>query len=414
MKLERVSGVGLARSDRPGSEVPAAAPEAQKEVLDALRDKIAHILAKSPPPARATHPAASGDLDFFAEETPVGTVHVRRRTYTSAHRVGRAGVRPAAAASMEMVALLSLDPTLAPHDPAGALYLDTETTGLSGGVGTVAFLVGLGYFEAGRFVVEQLLLRQLGEEAPLLHRVAERVARASLLVSYNGKSFDLPMLKTRCIMSRMPVPEARPHVDLLHVARRVHKHRLAQVTLGAIESEVLGFVRTCDVPSAEIPARYFHYLRTGDASPLEAVVDHNAWDVVSMAALLGLYGEPLSGLAPIDLVGIAKTLRRAKSLDRAHAIIDHAVSAGAGAPAVRARAEIAKARGDKALALADFETLVDTVDDPAIRLALAKLYEHHAKRPIEALRLLALGTGEGAEGEARRRKRLERKAKRKG
>jgi hypothetical protein len=310
-----------------------------------------------------------------------------------------------------MLALLSLDPAIAALDPARALYIDTETTGLSGGAGTVPFLIGVAWFEAASssLVVEQVLLRELGEEAPMLDRLARRIATASMVVTYNGKSFDLPLLRSRFVMSRLPALPAVAHLDLVHVARRIHRHRITQLNLVHVESQVLGFERTADIAGGEVCSRYTHFLRTGDDTALTAVVDHNEWDIVAMAALVGLYGEPLEGLAPADWVGVARTVRRAGSLDLASDIIERAVERGGGHAAVRARGEIAKARGDKAQALADFASLVESVDDPALRLELAKLYEHHAKAPLAALDLVARGTGETPEATSRRRRRLEKK-----
>jgi hypothetical protein len=141
------------------------------------------------------------------------------------------------------------------------------------------------------------------------------------------------------------------------------------------------------------------------------VVEHNAWDVVSMAALVGLYGEPLEGtqLVAPDLVGVARTLKRAGYKDMAFEVADAACARGAGQEGLRARAEIAKARGDKARALADFESLAASVDDPAVRLELAKLYEHHAKDAARALELVLAGTTEKDDRSARRAARLARK-----
>jgi hypothetical protein len=158
-----------------------------------------------------------------------------------------------------------------------------------------------------------------------------------------------------------------------------------------------------------VAARYGYFLRTGDEEALRAVVDHNAYDVVSMAALVGLYGEPLSTLHDEDLIGLARTLRRARALEQAQEAADQAVSRGAGIEARRVRGEIAKARGDRALALAEFEALSDAIDDASVRLELAKLYEHHVKAPLRALELCAQGTGESEELSERRRKRLEKK-----
>jgi hypothetical protein len=326
---------------------------------------------------------------------------------------------------------LALDPSIASCDPAGALFLDTETTGLAGGAGTVAFLVGLAWWDGATLVLEQILVRALGEEAPMLDLVRERIARASMLVTFNGKSFDLPLLRTRFVMAGMKAPAEPPHLDLLHVARRVHKERTRRSAgackLTAIEREILGFERIDDVASGDVSACYLHFLHTGDARALLGVIEHNAWDVVAMAALAGLYGEPLaaqSRLAAEDLAGVAKTLRRAGALDRAMEAAEVAVErcaadaggsggdAAAGALPLRVRADVAKARGDRVRALEDFEALAAVVDDPSVRLELAKLYEHWVRSPARALAWAEQGTGESPERAARRASRLARKAAR--
>src|SRR5262249_24112216 len=162
---------------------------------------------------------------------------------------------------------------LADVDPKGALFLDTETTGLGGGAGTLAFVVGMASFDGGVLVVEQLLLRTPAEELPLLERVADAIRDASVIVTYNGKAFDLPMLPARSAMTGLPEPPNPPHLDLLHVARRIHKARIGACSLKALESEVLGFVRDTDIDGGDVAPRYGHFLRTGDESVLRAVVD---------------------------------------------------------------------------------------------------------------------------------------------
>lgn len=398
----------------PASEPPASGTAPTSGLLDDLRRRMDAILVRTRAEAPKPLPRVDfGDLPFCLEDTPSGPLHVRTLRLSGAHRVGRAPVTFARTASPELLALLALDPRLASCDPSRALYLDTETTGLGPGAGTVAFLVGLAFFDAeSGLVCEQLLVRQLGEEAPVLARVAERIRAASMLVTYNGKSFDMPVLRTRFVMNRATCPPEPPHLDLVHVARRLHKGRGIGSTLGAMERGVLGYVREDDVPSGEVSACYLHFLRTGDARALLGVVDHNAWDVVSMAALVGLYGEPLDGtrLEPQDLVGVARTLKRAGAAERAFEVADEAARRGAGPDAVRARGEIAKARGDKARALADFEALAASVDDPTVRLELAKLYEHHAKDAARALEVVAAGTGETDAQREKRASRLRRKA----
>jgi uncharacterized protein len=392
---------------------PAPEPEG---VLDALRARMDAILSRAPT-AAPPPPVDVDELPFCREATPAGVLHVREVRHGGEHRMGRIPVASARRADAELLALLALDPQLATCDPARALYLDTETTGLGPGAGNVAFLVGLAWFEerpTPALVVEQLLVRRLGEEAPILARIAERLAAASMIVTFNGKSFDLPVLRTRFAMNRMAPPVEPPHLDLVHVARRLHKERAVGAKLGAVERHVLGFARENDVPSGEVSACYLHFLRTSDPRALLGVVDHNAWDVVAMAALVGLYGEPLEGtqLEAGDLVGVARTLKRAGSTALAYDVADTAVARGAGNAATLARAEIAKARDDKARALADFETLASCVDDPRVRLELSKLYEHHARDAARALALALEGTGEPEEKRARRTARLRRKVAR--
>ena len=389
--------------------------------LDDLRARIQAVLERTARrEAPEPQPVDTTELPFTTTETPLGPLSIRTVRLSAAHRLGRAPLLPAREASSTLLALLALDPSLASCDLRGALYLDTETTGLNGGTGTVAFLVGLAFWEpgVGGLTVEQILVRNLGEEAPMLAHVAARIREASMLVTFNGKSFDMPLLRTRFVMARIDAPPEPPHLDLVHVARRLHRPRLDAARLAGrevwscklttIEREILGFVRHDDVPSGEVSACYLHFLRTGEARALLGVVEHNAWDVVAMAALVGLYGEPLEGtqLDAEDLVGVARTLKRAGEVEHAFAVVSRAVASGGGHESLRARAEIAKARGDRAMALADFEALSRAVDDPRVRLELVKLYEHFVREPARALALLELGTGEGDAQVSRRAARL--------
>jgi len=392
---------------------PKPAETERSRTLDELREKMAEILDRPPEPAPPPADPSRTLLPFLMHETDDGPLHQRQERMPRSFRVGRMSVDGAATARTEMLALLALDPSLAELDPARALYVDTETTGLGGGAGVLVFLVGLAWFDDdGDLVMEQLLLRQPGEEVALLKVIHERFARAELVVSYNGKAFDLPLIGTRMVMNRMPALPARPHLDLLHVARRLHKRRLGVCRLTSLETDVLGFVRGPDIAGAEVAARYAHFLRSGDEEALRAVVDHNAFDVVSMAALVALYGEPLASLHNEDLIGLARVLARAKALDQAQQAADAAVARAFDPEALRVRGEVAKARGDRAAALADFEAFVADVDDPSARLELAKLYEHHVKAPLKALALVEQGTGEKPDDAERRRARLERKAAR--
>ncbi|NOZ61588.1 MAG: tetratricopeptide repeat protein [Calditrichaeota bacterium] len=167
-----------------------------------------------------------------------------------------------------------------------SLFFDTETTGLSGGSGTYIFLAGFGYFADNQFHVKQFFLRHPGEENAMLHVIAELISEKDSLVSFNGKSFDWPLLKGRMIFHRIWRDIAEPvHLDLLHAARRVWKNSLPDCSLSSLEKSVLNVSRDGDVPSWEIPERYFRYLRSGDPTPLLPVFYHNKIDILSLVSL---------------------------------------------------------------------------------------------------------------------------------
>ncbi|MDZ7267232.1 MAG: ribonuclease H-like domain-containing protein [candidate division KSB1 bacterium] len=176
--------------------------------------------------------------------------------------------------------------------PDRALFLDTETTGLAGGSGTLAFLVGVGYFEQEDFVVRQYFLRQPHEERAMLAALQRHLAERHGLVTFNGKSFDIPLLLTRTVLHRLPIDlDGQPHFDVLHAARRLWKARLQDCSLGNLETQILGAPRRADVPGALIPQIYFDFVRTGRAGQLPEVLAHNRRDLLTTAALVGCIGR---------------------------------------------------------------------------------------------------------------------------
>ena len=209
----------------------------------------------------------------------------------------------------------------APFDPRRALFLDTETTGLSGGAGTVAFLVGLGRVEGDRFAVYQYLMPNYGAEPLLLEKVAALVREAEALVTFNGRSFDVPLLRSRFVMCRMEDPTRdMPHLDLIHPARRAWKLRLKDCSLGHIEESVLGIRRENDIPGSEVPERYFSFLKSGDMSLLEDIVSHNRQDIVSLEALLArlsrAYAAPLEQTSMLDVFSLGRRWKSRASAPR--------------------------------------------------------------------------------------------------
>src|ERR1700736_1849364 len=227
------------------------------------------------------------------------------------------------------------------QDPEKWLFLDTETTGLAGGTGTYAFLIGLAWWDAGGLQVEQFLMRDFTEEYSILHELAERAAERPVLVTFNGKAFDWPLLENRFTMTRsIQIPRLAAHLDLLHPSRTLWKLRLRSVRLVELARHVLnppklGWHREEDVLSALIPQHYFDYLRGGPAAPLAAVVRHNQMDLRGLAAIMGRIDALLAavnrageGVDSLDLFGLSRFLQRRGDSDGAHAACSHALDLG--------------------------------------------------------------------------------------
>lgn len=384
-------------------------------------------LAALPPPVQPARerPERSpdrGPLPGGPRETPHGSIHVVEASHPPEALYGTARLGTTLSAEAATLGRLALDPRLEGVDPGRLVFLDTETTGLSGGAGTIPFLVGLAWFERGRLEVSQLLLPRPGEEGPLLRAVAERLEWASGVVTYNGKCFDWPLLRTRFVLNRLPPPPGLPHLDLLHCARRVFRRRLPTTRLLDIERHVLGHARDADIPGAEVPEAYFEFLRTGDAGRLGLVVSHNAQDLLALAALLGLLvgaheERPGFVLAGSDLLGLAQLAVRAGERDRAERFALAAAERGPDEVAVEAlelAARLARRRGDSRVAveaLTRAERLAAGLPSAErIHLALAKLYEHRLRDASAALEHARRGVGaESPRSAARRLERLKKR-----
>ncbi len=197
-------------------------------------------------------------------------------------------------------------------DPEQWLFLDTETTGLAGGSGTYAFLVGIAWWEGGGLEIEQFFMREYSEERALLFALRERIVEHPVVVTFNGKSFDWPLLETRYRMSRkISVPNLRAHLDFLHPARNLWRLRLGSVRLSELERHVLGWDRGGDVLSGLIPQIYFDYLRGGPPERLVPVLNHNQMDLRGLAALSSRILSLLSdaenlGQDGLELFGVSR------------------------------------------------------------------------------------------------------------
>lgn len=202
-------------------------------------------------------------------------------------------------------------------------FIDTETTGLSGGMGTFAFLIGIGRFDGGEFHLAQYFMQDPIEEPAQLYALEEFFCNCEAIVTYNGKAFDIPLLKTRFLSHGWKSPfDDQPHIDLLHLARRLWRDRIPSRTLSNLEYQILEFSRTeDDVPGWIIPQIYFDYLRSGDARPLKSVFYHNAMDILSLAALFnytaGILANPSQTIVKdgVDVIALGKLFEDLGEID---------------------------------------------------------------------------------------------------
>jgi len=381
---DKFSRLAALRPARPGPSRPAPLRAPDQE------DSIAHILG------------AGVAKNHFGE-------HLAIRNWFSTPEFSEPSAVALELFSRTRDAGMSRRTRAALEDPAKWLFLDTETTGLAGGTGTYPFLVGSAWWDAGGLQVEQFFMRDFTEEHSLLHELAARLADRPVLVTFNGKSFDWPLLENRFAMTRsISTPRLAAHLDLLHPARALWKLRLGSVRLVELERRVLdaprlGWHREDDIASALIPQYYFDYLRGGPCGPIVGIVRHNQMDLRGLAALFGkintfIASEPTDrdGIDSLDLFGLSRFFERRGDSDRAHVACSQALEFGLPAELLpRARRELAllaKRRGDHARAAALWLELSSDPQDGVLACEqLAIHYERRAKDPARATEFARLG-----------------------
>jgi uncharacterized protein YprB with RNaseH-like and TPR domain len=368
--------------------------DVRARTLDELRRVIRRIES-----VRAARPApepVETIVGGHVVETEAGCLLVVRHEYPLEHRHGRLALGEARGAPRHLVDVIARDGN-APDDLSRLLFLDTETTGLAGGTGTYAFLVGAGWLEDERFVVAQYFMRDFDEEPALLASLEPVLARASGVVTFNGAGFDLPLLETRFIMARKRWPVTLCHLDLLRPARRVWATRLEDCRLTTLEREVLGLVREADVPGGLIPTLYFEYLRSRRAGPLARVFAHNRADVLSLVTLLGWFTRALEADADAihadELAGLGR-LFEPLDLERAIGYYRASLNAGLSGPGgqwVRLRLALwAKRRAEWDAACTLWQASTATrVFDARPWEELAKYHEHR-RRDAAAARAIVI------------------------
>jgi uncharacterized protein len=362
--------------------------------MDSIVDKLSHIAALRP---RSRIPDRSSGAASNSEKLLQLLEGENRVNQLGSHiRVLRRFDEPAAG-TLELQALQRI--ASGPMDILGDadqwLFLDTETTGLSGGSGTYAFLVGLAWWEADGFVVEQYFMRNHGEEPSLLLEVLARLNQRRILVTFNGKSFDWPLLQTRYRMTRVgSLPAPLAHLDLLHPARQLWRRDLSSVALAQLEKHILRLDREQDIPSETIPQRYFDFLRGGSPDAMAEVFRHNQMDLCGLASLalhmIRVLSDPeQNDSSSGEFFGISRLLQKRGENHLAGRIYQKALEGGlpiiAKRTAQKELALLAKRDRNFDLSNALWEKLLDdTAEGLHAYEQLAIYYEHHAALPQKA------------------------------
>jgi uncharacterized protein YprB with RNaseH-like and TPR domain len=330
-------------------------------------------------------------------ETPFGRHFETEKLYERHRRHGSAGIGDLADLPPDLFETLS-DGSVSSAPPGEWAFLDTETTGLAGGTGTCPFLIGVGQITPKGFRVRQFFMRDYAEEASVLAALDQHLKPFRVLVTYNGRTFDQPLLETRYRLHRARPPFGRmEHLDLLHGARRLWKLRFESCRLVDLENQVLGFEREGDIPGALIPYVYFEYLRTRHAARLLPVFHHNATDILTLACLAGIvpyaFRDPARAALKhgAEMAGVARWLREAGELEQACGLMRRAVDAGLPDGLLfRTLWDIAaleRKLGCDAEAVAVWSDLAQARNAYRVKALeeLAKHYEHREKNPARAL-----------------------------
>ncbi|MGA7193979.1 MAG: ribonuclease H-like domain-containing protein [Anaerolineales bacterium] len=327
--------------------------------------------------------------------TSLGETFIHEERFSADYHHGRAPIK--LQASLNIMSAWAADARLRDLPIESFAFLDTETSGLSGGTGTYAFLVGVGKFINDEFILQQFFLRDPSEESALLEGLGDFLDSAKALVTFNGKAFDAPLLVTRYTLHNIPVPfKDFAHLDLLPLARRLWRDRLESRALKYLEENILLAPRTVEeVPGYEIPYIYFDYLRDGDARPLKGVFYHNAMDVVAMAALLSHTAKMLEDPFHediehgLDVIALAKLYEDIGQWDTAARLFERGLEKGISeenfSETVRRLSVLQKRRGDFDEAIRLWEEAAEKGHIYAF-IELAKYYEHKQRDPKSALK----------------------------
>ncbi len=366
--------------------------------MSALRDRLRGALTQ-PVSHHGTAVGANvtglADLSVLGGEwfdSPHGPGYVIESVYEGGYQHGEIPLHRALDVDTSALASQGRDDRLQALGASDFLFLDTETTGM-GGSGVLVFLAGVARFEGAALRLRQFLLPAPSYEGGLMGGLATELTQAGALVSYNGKSFDVPALEARAVLSRAKLPiRAMPHLDLLHPNRRLFRGVFDSHRLPEVEVRLLGFEREDDCPSFEVPERYFAFQRSGDPTHIAPVLRHNAWDVLSLVALMARLAADCSGEG--EALQAARACEYAGDFQRAAEHYERALETARGRAA---RAELLEKMARCYWRLAAYEDAARCwermLSEPRNRrlrpyVELAKLLEHRLRRKDEALALV--------------------------
>lgn len=328
------------------------------------------------------------------EETAFGRCYLRELKFPLEHRHGNSSLSGLLCCHGPELVLPSRDSELNSFDPQRSIFLDIETTGLSGGTGTWAFLIGLGWLEDNHFLLRQYFLRRPAEERAVLSHFAEAALNFPAMVTFNGKIFDLPLIQTRQMLTGFRQTTPPLHLDLLHCARALWKRRLPSRSLRAIEETLLGLQRYDDIPGAEIPAVYFDYLRRGKTEQLKKVFQHNVLDILSMVTLLERIARLAAGGQvehPAEELALGQLCLHSGRTDEGIDYLRKASNGNLTPVATEAALELSfyfKRQGRWLEAAEIWRKAVDNkYANPTFYVELAKYYEHRCREYHSALKL---------------------------
>ncbi|NLZ51748.1 MAG: tetratricopeptide repeat protein [Thermoanaerobacteraceae bacterium] len=246
---------------------------------ESVRNKKEHIKTRF-------YPSVSDIVGGTTVTTPFGEHLLVEKTYPGSHIHGNIQLDLVCNISGEIIKLIAKSSAYESFDFARAVFIDTETTGLAGGSGTLAFLIGVGFFQGNDFKILQYFISDYDKETAALYSLSKLLEKFNGIVTFNGKSYDIPLLEARYMLSRMESPFKKPfHLDLLASARRLYKERLESVSLSSLETNLLCFKRDGDIPGFEIPSVYFRFLKDNNPHPLKPIFYHNRMDILSMVTL---------------------------------------------------------------------------------------------------------------------------------